>query len=119
MSEHSFPTPAARNSDPETSHAAAADASFRASRHRILALETLYRHGGLTDFELASITGMQQNSIGKRRGDCRDVGLVTNLRDADGIKMKRPAPSGSGALVWTLTAEGINYIQDYWKRTKK
>jgi hypothetical protein len=30
-----------------------------------------------------------------------------------GEKVKRPAPSGSKALVWTINAEGISYITAY------
>lgn len=109
MSE--FTDPNARNTDPETSHEAAEDASFKASKHRILALKTLHRFGPLTDFELASRTGLQQTSIGKRRKECQDAGLVANLFTPEGAKAKRPAPSGSNALVWTLTPEGILYVK--------
>jgi predicted transcriptional regulator len=104
-----FNEPNARDSDPETSHEAAEDAKFKASKHRLLALTTLRRFGPLTDFELASRTGIQQTSIGKRRKECQDAGLVAGLVDANGQKVKRPAPSGSSALVWTLTQEGITY----------
>lgn len=110
MSE--FKEPLARNTDPETSHEAAKDASFRASRHRLLALQTLDRFGPLTDFELASRTGLQQNSIGKRRKECQDSGLVMNFFTPLGEKVRRPSPSGSSALVWTLTAEGILYVKE-------
>jgi len=108
-----FNPPSARSNDQETSYAAAADASFRASEHRLLALRTLHRFGPLTDYELSARTGLQQNSIGKRRKDCQDVGLVDVYRNEDGEKVKRPAPSGSKALVWTITAEGISYITAY------
>jgi predicted transcriptional regulator len=106
-----FTEPNARNTDPETSHEAAEDASFKASKHRVLTLKTLDRFGPLTDFELASRTGLQQTSIGKRRKECQDAGLVTNLFTSEGAKAKRPAPSGSNALVWTLTPEGILYVK--------
>jgi DNA-binding MarR family transcriptional regulator len=104
--------PLARNNDPETSHEAAADVSFRASAHRLLALKTFDRYGALTDYELAARTGLQQNSIGKRRKDCQDAGMVERLFDADGNSIKRPAPSGSMALVWTLTEKGRNYLRE-------
>jgi predicted transcriptional regulator len=105
-----FNDPNARNTDPETSHGAAEDATFKASKHRVLALKTLHRFGPLTDFELAFRTGLQQTSIGKRRKECQDAGLVTTLLGVNGEKVKRPAPSGSSALVWTLTAEGNLYV---------
>ena len=104
--------PLARNNDPETSHEAAKDVSVRASAHRLLAMQTLDRHGALTDHELAARTGLQHNSIGKRRKDCQDAGMVERLLDADGNSIKRPAPSGSKALVWTLTEKGRNYLRE-------
>jgi DNA-binding MarR family transcriptional regulator len=81
-------------------------ARFKASNHRRTALLALLEHGNLTDYELADKTGLQQNSIGKRRKDCQDAGLVTHYRDDDGNKVKRPAPSGSKAYVWMLTDRG-------------
>jgi hypothetical protein len=96
VSQLSFPDPpATRHTDPSTSHAAARDTSPTAGTNRWLALTTLIRHpDGLTDFELSSLTGLQQTSIGKRRGELRDAGLV---RDSG---KRRPAPSGSAAIVW-------------------
>jgi len=85
---------------------AAIDARFKANNHRRTALLALLKHGNLTDYELADKTGLQQNSIGKRRKDCQDAGLVTHYRDDDGNKVKRPAPSGSKAYVWMLTDRG-------------
>lgn len=85
----------ARRTDPDTSHAAALDVIPHASHDRRLALGVLRSHpDGLTDFELADLTGIQQTSIGKRRGELRDAGLV---RDSG---RRRPAPSGSMAIVW-------------------
>ena len=101
-----FTLPTARRTDPLTSHMAAIDARFKANNHRRTALLALLEHGNLTDYELADKTGLQQNSIGKRRKDCQDAGLVTHYRDDDGNKVKRPAPSGSKAYVWTLTDRG-------------
>jgi len=110
--ELNWSQPLARNADPETSHEAAEDVSFRASAHRLLAMQALDRYGALTDYELAAQTGLQQNSIGKRRKDCQDAGMVERLLDADGNSIKRPAPSGSMALVWTLTEKGRNYLRE-------
>lgn len=88
--------PLARNSDPETSHQAAKDATPRAGTHRARALEALRAAGaeGLTDFELASRTGIAQTSIGVRRKELADAGFVV-----DSGKV-RPAPSGSASIVW-------------------
>lgn len=83
--------------DPDTSHAAAEDNAPRAPRHRDLALKTLRDWpGGLTDFELADLTGLAQTSVGKRRGELRDLGLVEDSGK------RRPSPSGSNAIVWRI-----------------
>jgi hypothetical protein len=90
-----FDAPAARATDPDTSWAAASDARRSASTHRIRALDALRANpAGLTDFELAELLRVGQTSIGKRRGELRDAGLV-----ADSGR-RRPAPSGSAAIVW-------------------
>lgn len=83
-----FPYPLARNSDPSTSFEAARNASFKASAHRVKALQALFDFGPMTDFELADATGLQQTSIGKRRKDCQDVGFVDALLDEDFVKVK-------------------------------
>jgi hypothetical protein len=87
--------PGARATDPDTSWAAASDARRNASTHRARALAMLRAHpAGLTDFELADLLGVGQTSIGKRRGELRDQGFVVD----SGVR--RPAPSGSAAIVW-------------------
>lgn len=106
-----FDAPAFRPSGRETSEAAAKDSGFKASVNRILAMRMLWIHGGLTDFELAEKTGLQQTSIGKRRGECAAAGLVGVVTDGEGNNLKRPAPSGSAALVWQLTADGLRYMK--------
>lgn len=94
--------PIARNSDPTTSHAAAEHAALKAGTNRAIALRALAEAGsqGLTDFELARVTSIQQTSIGKRRGELARIGLV----ESAGIT--RPSPSGSPAIVWRITAKG-------------
>lgn len=90
----------ARNTDPVTSHLAGERAQQRAATGRALALALLRDHSeGLTDFELAGLSGWQQTSIGKRRGELRDAGLV---RDSG---KRRPSPSGSPAIVWEALQE--------------
>ena len=84
-----------RASDPPTSREAAENNAPRAPRHRDLALRVIREHpAGLTDFELADLTGLAQTSIGKRRGELRDRGLVEDSGE------RRPSPSGSAAIVW-------------------
>jgi hypothetical protein len=103
--------PMARNSDPSTSHKAASDASFKASAHRKKALTALSLRP-MTDFELAEVTQLQQTSIGKRRKDCQDVGFVIPHENEKGVKVRRPAPSGSLAQVWEITPSGRQYLKD-------
>lgn len=102
-----FPEPRARLTDPSTSHEAAVDASKRSPRHRVLAARTLAAHPeGLTDFQLAEKTGLQQTSIGKRRGELMAAGLVEDAGT------KRSAPSGSMATVWRLTEAGRAFVTE-------
>jgi hypothetical protein len=97
------PPPAARTSDPDTSHKAAERALSRGSEDRKQALEAHRAHPeGLTDFELGDLVNRQQTSAGKRRGELRDLGLV---RDSGA---RRASPSGSSAIVWQITEEGKN-----------
>ena len=85
----------ARHTDPATSWDAAFDASLKADKHRARVLAMHRAHpDGLTDFELGELLGLQQTSAGKRRGELRDRGYIENSG------LKRPAPSGSMAIVW-------------------
>jgi hypothetical protein len=102
--------PRARLTDCETSVAAARDAYIRASEGRLLVLRNLTVRA-MTDFELASLTGWAQTSIGKRRGECCDHGLVEVALDGHGEVVKRPAPSGSMARVWSITADGRAFLE--------
>ena len=108
-----YPDPIARNTDPITSHMAAADAKYSMNHARLLVLSCLSRRD-MTDYELAEETGYQQNSIGKRRGECMAVGYVVAKPGpfGEGVE-KRPAPSGSMAIVWCLTQEGRKRVQPW------
>jgi hypothetical protein len=69
----------------------------------------LYEHAkhlrnGLTDFELAANLNRQQTSVGKRRGELRDLGLIY------ATSVRRLAPSGSAAIVWALTYKGLVFL---------
>jgi len=93
--------PGARRTDPDTSQQAAEQTPNLRRHDRRLALLEHDRHpGGLTDFELGDLIGRQQTSAGKRRGELRDYGLIADSG------ARRPAPSGSSAIVWIITAEG-------------
>ena len=91
-------TPAARLTDPETSALAAGINTGNRANDRTRVLELLGRAGdeGLTDYELASLTGRQQNSIGKRRSELLAAGLV------EWAGFHRPSPTGSPCRVWRL-----------------
>ena len=104
----SWKPPAARATDPSTSHDAAKDATMGASVGRLAAMRCLSIRP-LTDFELAEATGIQQTSIGKRRGECAAHGLVEKALDGRGEEVRRPTPTGSGALVWQVTEAGRNW----------
>jgi hypothetical protein len=107
-----YPLPSARTNDPETSHLAAIDARKSMGPGHRLVLRFLYI-APMTDYELAEATGFQQNSIGKRRGECEKVGFVTVKIGDDGKRLKRPAPSGSLSLVWCLTLKGIMHFEEH------
>ena len=99
----------ARTGDPDTSHGAAVIALHGAANNRQLAL---HHHAttevdGLTDFELAYLAGVQQTSIGKRRGELVKVGYITRLRNEDGTSVTRPSPTGTPAAVWAITGAGL------------
>jgi|GEM_PF-1769928 len=96
-----FTERAVRNTDPDTSHAAAQRAPTARARDRMLVLHEHAKHpAGLTDFELAANLDRQQTSVGKRRGELRDAGLIHDTGN------RWPAPSGSAAIVWALTEAG-------------
>jgi hypothetical protein len=94
--------PAVRAADPDTCATAAVRAAANAGTNRALALRVHASHpAGLTDFELADLTGVPQTSIGKRRGELVTLGLVERTA------ARRPSPSGSPAIVWRVTADGF------------
>ena len=99
--------PGARATDPNTSHEAADRVRPRAAtdRGRVLLVHAKYL-SGLTDFELAERMDRQQTSVGKRRGELRDAGFIEATKDL------RPAPSGSRAIVWRITRDGLNLIAE-------
>lgn len=107
-----WPNPASRAGDPMTSHEAATRAGMRASEGRMLVLLNLTVKP-MTDFELAAETKWQQTSIGKRRHECMMQGLVERALDGRGEDVRRPAPSGSPALVWQITQAGRHYYAQH------
>lgn len=92
----------ARSSDPDTSWEAALRnlSGKRTDRREALMAHAAFCDTGLTDFALASLMERQQTSVGKRRGELRDWGLVEDRGT------RRPSPSGSPAIVWRITERG-------------
>jgi len=91
----------ARNTDPDTSHAAAKTITpDRQRAAHTLILELLAAHGPLSDFRLAFLMGSKQTSAGVRRGELRDAGLV-EAHDRAGV-----SDTGSACIRWALTATG-------------
>ena len=94
--------PAVRSNDPDT---CVEPSQPRMSNGRLKALAAHYLHpDGLTDFELAAITDTAQTSIGVRRAELVKAGLVI------GTTERRPSPSGSLAIVWRITSQGVGFI---------
>lgn len=100
----------ARAADPETSRLAAERAGKFRRNGWLLVLEHLSVRP-MTDFDLAAATGWQQTSIGKRRLECQRAGFVDRARDGRGEDVTRESPSGSPALVWAITPEGIEFYR--------
>lgn len=94
--------PQARATDPETSHEAAAAVGPRAQRDRDRVLDALRTFGAMTDHELALAINSIQTSCGVRRGELARLGLV-RASMIDGVKVRRPSPSGKLCQVWELT----------------
>jgi hypothetical protein len=104
-----------RNTDPETSREAAQHPFADRDKDRWLVLRTHYENSlGLTDFELAAILSRQQTSVGKRRGELRDNGFIEATPGPGG---KRPAPSGSNAIVWRITEKGRFVARGMWPQS--
>ena len=100
----------ARKTDPDTSLFAAVRDPHRRARDRLRVLMVHSIHpAGLTDFELAELVKRQQTSAGKRRGELRDKGLIA------ATKLRRPAPSGSLAIVWQITESGL---REAWEKLR-
>jgi hypothetical protein len=103
--------PLARRTDPETSHGAADRMAPLARADRVKVLLAHYgRPCGLTDFELAASLERQQTSVGKRRGELRDAGYI------EATEIRRPAPSGSAAIVWRITEAGMAAVREIVSR---
>lgn len=90
-----------RPDDPITSHMAAASVTLDMRADRYRAVLAILAEGPASDFDLAARTGLKQTSIGKRRGELRDAGLVRKLDDL-GV-----SDTGSACIRWALTDAGV------------
>lgn len=76
-------------------------------RRRVLAAIALAGEQGLTDHELADVTGLYLYSAAPRRTELLRGGWV---RDSG---KRRETPLGAEAVVWTLTEAGLDRLADY------
>jgi DNA-binding MarR family transcriptional regulator len=92
----------ARNSDPSTSHAAAASVDDIVTRMEFAVREGIVRTGGrgATWDELHALTGIDKASISPRFKPLREKGLIQWRTGEDGKVIKRSGHSGRGQIVW-------------------
>lgn len=100
-------TVTARNSDPDTSHAAGASITVDRRRqvHQHI-LDVLAAHGPCTDFDLARLVAplvgypIKQTSVGVRRKELVRVGLVADSGQ------RGTSDTGATAIRWQITTAG-------------
>lgn len=73
---HSEPMPAARRSDPATSHAAALEAVELSRRHRSIIVECLKRYGALGKDGIAARTRIDGVAVCRRLCELQREGLI-------------------------------------------
>jgi hypothetical protein len=95
--------PAARNSDPDTSHAAAKSVDRATIVRRLLDAYAAHP-AGLTTTEVAALTGLDEYAASKRASDAEAAGLVY----ATGTT--RRGSSGRLQQVRVITAHGRDYL---------
>lgn len=78
--------PAARRTDPDTSHKAAERAQRFASGHEAVILAWLREHPGATYREIASGIGMEAVAVGRRLKGLRNAGLIRPEAERDGCQ---------------------------------
>ena len=72
-------TPAARNSDPMTSHMAAKELTESGDREKQIraTVAAVRRNPGLTSADLASVAGLDRYAVGRRLSEAQTGGMVT------------------------------------------
>lgn len=96
----------ARNTDPQTSHDAAADVQDRVSRAEALVLRALHSQAPLIWDEIAEITGLRPGTVSPRFAPMIRKGLIER-REGE----VRTGESGSKQREITLTTKGYDKIQ--------
>lgn len=91
-----------RLSDPDTAHAAAVRTAEQLRDQHWLVLDALVAAGavGMLDHDHESVSGLGQDSAGKRRGELVRLGLV------EASDRKRETSRKRLAIVWVVTARG-------------
>ncbi len=96
----------ARATDPDTSHAAAANLSTM-NTHCAAMLRAYGQHKlGLTAEEAGEIVGLDTAAASKRNSDLHRMGYIEKLTMSDGTDITRPNPSGRAAKVRFITLAG-------------
>jgi hypothetical protein len=96
-------TPAARNTDPSTSHEAAAEVTASGLRafQQAQTVSAIRAYPGRTMQELAELTGLDRYMLGRRVSECETAGLVVR-----GVK-RRCSITGRSAEPWWPAGEGM------------
>lgn len=89
-------TPAARSTDPGTSHEAAAHVTLTGARakQQALAVSAVEQYPGLTSLELARRTSMDRYVLARRLPECEEGGAVRRGQE------RRCSVSGRTAITW-------------------
>lgn len=95
-------TPAARNTDPYTSHAAADDItrSGKRAHQQHQAIAAVRAKPGLTSFELALATGLDRFMLARRLPECVTAGGVVKGTP------KKCSVTGKMAISWWIPSNG-------------
>lgn len=99
----------ARNTDPDTSHGAAASLTeVQIQNMERTVLEIIVNSpDGATWYEICEHTTIAIQSISPRFKPLRLKGLITELYDDEGKKIKRPGASHRQQIVWFATPLGV------------
>lgn len=89
-------SPAARTTDPVSSHLAADDhtASGKRGRHIGIVIDAVRRHPGKTSAELAPICGLERHEVARRTSDAERCGAIRKGQ------IRRCDISGRSAVTW-------------------